>query len=59
VPRRALADRYQQAFKAWTTDARAGAARIVVDNDYFLPSDLTRALGQSVLTMATLWLCNN
>jgi hypothetical protein len=49
-----FADRCQQAFKAWTTDARAGAAEIVVDDDYFLPSKLTRPVGQSVLTMTAL-----
>jgi hypothetical protein len=53
-PGAALADRCQQAFKAWTTDARAGAAEVVVDDDYLLPSELTRAVRQSVLAMAAL-----
>ena len=48
----ALADCGQQAFEARAADARAGTAKIVVDDRDLLPAELTRAIGQSVLAAA-------
>src|SRR5215813_10647802 len=43
------ADRHQEFFKANARNTRSRMTLIIVDHCYFLPSDLTRAISESIL----------
>src|SRR5450759_4376047 len=50
----ALTDRREQPLEAWTADARARAAEIVIDDCHIRPAESAGAVGETILTQSAL-----